>query len=398
MQKLTVSGFLGVAHAEVRLDGLTVLIGAQASGKSVVARLFYFFNEYFADFDELALLKNEHKKTYDSRKRIDFYKIFPPYSWQDDAFEICFENGAHSVKIRSEANSSTVELTSSKSVADYFRNLKRSFQSFVADYPDGDTLPQTRMLREFRRMHESLQVEKYERSLFVPAARSFYSTIREEIFSILSLDEKIDRIIMQFGEFYENAKSSIRYVPDRGGRSVTRKVDYSTVEKEYFSKIVKGQYVRVDERDWIEMERGRIELSKASSGQQEAVPLLIALSRFPSPGRTLIIEEPEAHLFPESQVQMLDFIVRQAVSRRTNIMFTTHSPYLLSALNNYILRGFYGMDRSINIDRVNAYSLGGGKTESIIDAETSLISADYIDSVSERIDEEFVSVLGHANV
>ncbi len=51
MHRLKVRGFLGVEEADIVVDGLTVLIGAQASGKSVIAKLIYFFNEYFADFD-----------------------------------------------------------------------------------------------------------------------------------------------------------------------------------------------------------------------------------------------------------------------------------------------------------------------------------------------------------
>ena len=81
MQTLIIRDFLGIREAVVELDRLTALIGAQATGKSVIARLVYFFNEYFAGFDEIALLKQEHKKTYDSRKKVDFCKLFPQYTW-----------------------------------------------------------------------------------------------------------------------------------------------------------------------------------------------------------------------------------------------------------------------------------------------------------------------------
>jgi len=166
--------------------------------------------------------------------------------------------------------------------------------------------------------------ERYERPLFVPAARSFYATIREEIFSILSLDEKIDRIVMQFGEFYESTKLATR----QNDLLRSSKDMPFRPERKYFEDVVRGQYVRIDNRDWIQMPRGRVEMSKASSGQQEAVPLLFAISRFPSLGRTLIIEEPEAHLFTSAQVAVLDFILKQCVTRETDILFTTHSPYL----------------------------------------------------------------------
>jgi predicted ATPase len=390
MQTLIVRDFLGIREGVVELDSLTALIGAQASGKSVIARLVYFFNEYFAGFDEIALLKQEHKKTYDSRKKVDFCKLFPQYTWVDDAFVITYRNGLHEVTLTSAAKSENIAFSSSSEVSAYFRELKASFKAFLEGFPESERFAQTRALREFRRIREASDAFKYSSPLFVPAARSFYATIREEIFSILSLDEKIDKIIMQFGEFYESAKLGIQ---SRDRERPTGVFPSTRTEREYFLSIAKGLYRRSDGRDWIEMSRGRIELSKASSGQQEAVPLLFAISRFPSPGKTLIIEEPEAHLFPESQVEIMDFIVKQAVGRRTSILFTTHSPYLLSALNNHMLRGSKYMERGIAPDKVRAYAIDDGVVRSIVDDEADLISADYIDSVSEKISEDFIRVL-----
>lgn len=389
MQTLSVRGFLGIKDATIELESLTLLIGPQASGKSVIARLMYFFNQYFADFDEIPLAKSEHKKTYDKRKKDEFYQIFPTYSWEEHDFEIKYDNVDHQVIVTSGKNSSVIEVSTSESVAKYFRELKTTYKRFSENVSDNDSslLSSSRVLREFRRAQEELNVPRYESALFVPAARSFYATIRDEIFSILALDAKIDRIILQFGDFYE-AEKTLRLRYERAGAQRPRQPEDS-----YFDKVVKGRYERSDGRDWIVMPRGKIELSKASSGQQEAVPLLFALSRFPRPGRTLIIEEPEAHLFPDAQVDILDFIVRQAVARRTSMLFTTHSPYLLSALNNYLLRGSRGLSRAIEPMVVRSYAVGEGVAVSIVDAESALISSDYIDSVSARIEKDFIEAL-----
>lgn len=388
MQKLTISGFLGINQAEVILEGVTIIIGPQASGKSIIARLFFFFNEYFADFDELPLIKNEHKKTYDSKKKDDFYKIFPQYAWLDDSFSIIYENGDHSITVKSSRGSSSLEIMTSASVAQSFRQLKTEYQKYAESFPAESRLSGVRLLREFRNQMAHNSLTHFEHSLFVPAARSFYATIREEIFAILSMDEKIDRIIMQFGDFYETAKSRLALENEHRSRN-----SMAGRHREYFEKIAKGRYVRIDGRDWIEMDRGRIEMSKASSGQQEAFPLLVALSQFPAPGRTLIIEEPEAHLFPSSQITMLDFIVRQSVARQTSIFITTHSPYLLGALNNLILRSFNADAWPLGPLSVAAFSLQSGGAQSILDIETGLISADYIDAASDEIYSEFAALI-----
>ncbi|WP_212375538.1 AAA family ATPase [Acetobacter persici] len=397
MQKLEIRGFLGIKEADIIIDGLTVLIGPQASGKSIIARLFYFFNEYFSDFDDLALMKNEHKKTYDKRKKDTFSQLFPPYSWEGETFEIKFERHPHSVKIFSKKGSSSIELQTSESVAQHFRELKRKFSEFAKSIEEQDgnkTIPlaKSKIIRHFRFMKEELNVDTYGQALFVPAARSFYAAIREEIFSILSIDEKIDKIIIQFGEFYESAKN---YMSSDSFHRINSRKSANNYHIDYFNSVIRGKYVRIDSKDWIEMDRGRIEVSKASSGQQEALPLLVALTRFPRSGRTLIIEEPEAHLFPDSQVKILEFIVIQSMKRNTDILITTHSPYILSSLNNNILKGRINRDLlgSIPIDKVKAYAIQNKVAKSLIDEETQLVSAEYIDSVSEHISKEFYELL-----
>lgn len=382
MHNLQVQNFLGIKDAEIDLDGMTVIIGAQASGKSVIARLIYFFNDYFSDFDTTAISSNEHKKTFDSRKRREFYQIFPPYSWEKDEFSIRYSNGEHEVSIGSAANSSGISISTSEGVATYFRNLKNTYRAFTKGTPQDamTNLSRTRLRFEFREYLNETGELPYEAALFVPAARSFYATIRDEIFSILALDEKIDKIILQFGEFYESQKTHF-------SRRANRE------EAHFFEKIVKGKYIRRDGRDWVEMERGAIELNKASSGQQEAAPLLFAIARYPGPNRTLIIEEPEAHLFPSAQTDILEFMVRQCTRHESDFLFTTHSPYMLSSLNNFILAGSQGLEWGIDPDWISAYSLEDGKSYQLVDEETGLISADYIDSVSDEINEKFLELV-----
>lgn len=386
MQTLKIDGFLGIYDSTIEICPVTVIIGEQATGKSIVARLLYFFNEYFANFDELSLSNNERKTSYDKKKREEFINIFPSYSWEKSKFSITYENADHSITLTSEKNSAALKLTTSSSVALFFSQLKKDYNRFSKEYKD-QPVARTRLLREFRYLHSESGNKIYESALFVPAARAFYATIRDEIFSILALDNKIDQIILQFGEFYETAKMRQKFERARRNKKLQA---LQQKEDEYFSKVVKGKLIKDDGRDWLEMDRGgRIEMSRASSGQQEATPLLMAISQYPNPGRTLIIEEPEAHLFPTAQVSILDFILSQSIEKDTSILFTTHSPYILSALNNYLVRDEARLENSFPLEKLRAYCISNGKVESIVDKEVGLISADYIDSISDEISTEF---------
>ena len=387
MHHLKIRGFLGIRDADITLDGLTVLIGSQASGKSVIARLIYFFNEYFADFNITAISNNEHKKSYDKRKREEFYKIFPQYSWENSEFTIAYSNMEHEVTVYSCESSSIIEIGTSSSVATHFRSLKTAYKRLYEDFAEHDNEhtipPRLRVRIAFREIMRDSDFIQYEPALFVPAARSFYATIRDEIFSILALDEKIDHIILKFGEFYEATK--VRMTRFNHHQRYTRSAQ--------FTRIIRGKFEREGGQDWLRMDHGSIEMSMASSGQQEALPLLLSILDYPREGRTLIIEEPEAHLFPEAQTEVLDFMVRQLRKRRVNIMFTTHSPYLLSALNNRILAHERGGKNGIPLEKVRVYAIANGASKSVVDEESGLISADYIDSVSEKISREFEELL-----
>ncbi len=51
----------------------------------------------------------------------------------------------------------------------------------------------------------------------------------------------------------------------------------------------------------------------------------------------IVIEEPELNLFPETQASLVYFILSNIDHKRDNMVITTHSPYILYAINNCIL-------------------------------------------------------------
>lgn len=49
-----------------------------------------------------------------------------------------------------------------------------------------------------------------------------------------------------------------------------------------------------------------------------------------------IVEESEQNLYPVSQIKMVDRLIENT-GKRGKLVMTTHSPYVLSILNNYFL-------------------------------------------------------------
>ena len=125
-----------------------------------------------------------------------------------------------------------------------------------------------------------------------------------------------------------------------------------------------------------------------------------------------IIEEPELNCFPLLQNSILKYMVvcanppfphainSEGYMRR--IVVTTHSPYILAALNNLMYAHEIGQENKedvealgipskywVNPNDVGTYLLKDGYAENIIDEELKQIKVEKIDEVSEELSKQW---------
>jgi predicted ATP-dependent endonuclease of OLD family len=134
----------------------------------------------------------------------------------------------------------------------------------------------------------------------------------------------------------------------------------------------------------------------------------------------MFIEEPEAHLFPESQRNIVEIIamVYNLLNRNSGFFITTHSPYILTSFNNLIqvdntyreimkrfemgkidqkikndqikrLDKIIKPNRRVSFDDAAVYVIKDGKCKDIRNNQNKLIDENVIDEVSGRIDSIF---------
>ena len=426
MEKIEIHNFGGLKHAEIPINNINIFIGRQASGKSIVVKLVYFFKSIFREIYQGAL-EGQKKIDIDGNIHKQFERLFPSDTWPKDEFKIQYTCEGHSIAIhRNAGGKSKVKVTYSDSVTKLFAYTRRLVGSNIS------TLDEESRTFNIKFSDASLERKyysylnsnygKYNGTLqvFIPAGRSFFANLQSSVFSFLSSNSNnIDPFLVRFGSFYESIKSTIvrstlslrfhRFRNDDYGQPFAEFID------ELIKQILNSKYLREKNKDYLVHDDGRkINLAFSSSGQQEILPLAIILKslttvRFEGGGATLYIEEPEAHLFPSSQksiIELISSIYNDGVNNN-QFFITTHSPYIISTFNNLIQGGNLvedGHDLDIvqravsqygilKYDQVNAYAMSGGGLYSLKDDETKLLMTDIIDEVSDHIAEEFEKLL-----
>lgn len=72
-------------------------------------------------------------------------------------------------------------------------------------------------------------------------------------------------------------------------------------------------------------------IESAGSGTVSSFPILVGMYYVKKRG-TLIVEEPEAHLEPSRQLELIDMLQTIAYQRSVDLIFTTHSDYVIKKL------------------------------------------------------------------
>ncbi|MEM6265824.1 MAG: AAA family ATPase, partial [Bacteroidota bacterium] len=249
---------------------------------------------------------------------------------------------------------------------------------------------------------------------FIPAGRSFFSTLQANIFALLREESQIDPFLTEFGYTYDMFKRTIN--GENSGLSLFSLSQHPKKGSEeildLFKTILNGSYYRDKDKDFIILNDSRkISTQFASSGQQELLPLSLIIRGLTTHdfdgGRiVLYVEEPEAHLFPAAQKKMVEVFATlfNTPMRKIQLIITTHSPYILSAFNNLIEAGNLVQDqkgvekvipasRHLTFEEITAYSLSESGAQSLMDGDARLIHAETLDQVSNDIAEEFEQLL-----
>ncbi len=244
--------------------------------------------------------------------------------------------------------------------------------------------------------------------LFIPAGRSLISMLSEQLSSVHI--DKLDDLMKIYLEIVNSLKpqfnKSLSKIILSKETLETEKFDKKTAEhaQKIIENILKGTYISDIDGEKLFYDTNKyVKINFASSGQQEVlwILLMIFLLILDEIKTLTVFEEPEAHLYPETQKEIVDLIALLINTADNTVIITTHSPYVLSSVNNLLYAYSLGQINKSQVSQIinerlwlnpqntQAFFVEKGKIESIIDAETGLIRTEAIDSASRIINQTF---------
>lgn len=420
MHKLTINNLGPIKQTEICIDNYIVLTGAQASGKSTTAKAIYYFRTIKDDIQVLIMRKTS-MYSFDNRTNKSLYTIVTAFlrekfmsvfgsSWSMDISMSMKYFYADKTYIRisltednyNKPNYIKVEL--SKNIIDYLKTQDNLNSRYVEE-----TVSEYRVVSLKQELRE-LFFDEYE-IVYIPAGRSMITLLASQLnYFFISLEDSQKRMMDYCTRNYIENIIKLRPEFERGlmglndSYIVNRKLSKTImIAQNLISKILNGTYnISNGEEKLFFNDYKYVKINFASSGQQEILWILNLLyyALIRNEKTYFIIEEPESHLFPDAQKQVVDFIGLVA-NNNNGVLVTTHSPYVLGATNNQLFAFKFTtknlekaneiIDKEfwINPKSFNCYFVKGGALTSCIDEELRIIDNSIIDEISYLINKQF---------
>ena len=412
-----------VQECVLSVNRFTVLTGPQSNGKSTVAKAVYFFRSIKQDIMNIMMQggpkmvagrADAHwERTLKQRMRDKFLQLFGT-SWimPTDMEMKYFYTDKFWLRVylrdSLEDNRNFVEFEFSESFQEYLNDLDA--HSFV-------NITQGQKNHEEDALAKKLD-DPYE-TVFIPAGRNLITLLSTQLnYIFTSLDElqlrnmdyitrKYTELILKLKPLFGDGMAGLLFDLENDPNQMKRyKAHRSAIHllMENAETVLQGSYQYVDGEERLNLSNtdGYVKINFASSGQQEIVWVFNLLFYYLLENRRvfLILEEPESHLYPESQ-QTIGEVLALFCNEKNAELLTTHSPYMLGTFNYLLLAGQVPDSKAdilektlhkrywINPNIASAYHVHDGKLKNAMDTEDDLILIDnsLIDGASRRINE-----------
>lgn len=379
MRHLEISNFGPVGHVSMNLKRVNVIIGPQSSGKSTILKVACFC----AWLERRIMLSAQPEKIFNQQTieehLLRFHKMT---SFLTSDTIISYRNDALAFSYTAKTQEWTFEWDKKRWSYKYpkiaYIPAERNLVSAIPNWYQVSM--KTDIMLDFMQEWESARKTfvKTERILNLPVKYVYDASTQEDSIQLMS-GQKIDMAEASSGlQSMTPLYIMLRYLTGDYFKN-----GQSTVEQ----KMIKERLLSI-----LMSEKKNLSDEKARK----------AVSDLLTPNHSdLYIEEPEAHIFPSTQKEFVYSLVNMINGQKKHSCFvSTHSPYVLTSLNNLLLAGetlakkgdamkVFPKRQTLRYGEVAAYSMRDGKAIDIMNDEYHLISAEAIDEASAEIGADF---------
>lgn len=422
-----------IKECTLTVNRFTVLTGPQSNGKSTIAKAVYFFRTVKQDI-LTTMMQGGPMTAVDStyavwefalkqKLRDKFLQLFGTFWFMPNQEEMEMRYTYTSqYEIR-------VFLKQTWIAGQYFLDFEfsPSFQTYLRglDEQSFTNISAIGKKREEDRLADLLD-DPYE-TVFIPAGRNLITLLTAQLnYIFTSLDtpqlrnidyvtRRYTELILKLKPLFENGMTGMLANAANDLEQIAhykRSRNLLQLLMNTAEAVLQGTYRCVGGEERLYLNQGQyIKINYASSGQQEIVWVFNLLFYYLLEGRKvlLILEEPESHLYPDSQE-----LIGQALSLFHNsgnaVLSTTHSPYVLGTYNYMLLAGQVPSNRHDLLQQelaqpywlhpaaVSAYHVHGGRMDDALSCEDglTLIENSLIDGASQSINrkaERFIELI-----
>lgn len=417
MHQLVLKNVGPINDCQIDISDFNVFTGAQASGKSTVAKAIFFFRTVKDDICDSIIRRTTISsnstlyKTVLKQLRNKFLQLFgTSRAMSNDLLMLYNYDKDTYIKVTLTMNEGADYISPNYVYFDFSKNIK----DFLSRYNNIDSNEHLDLKGEITNKLNSLFCDEYE-TIFIPAGRSLITLLTNQLnYIFTSMDEEQKRSIdfctqkyveriLKIRPLFNNGISGYlasKHLPDSKANVVLSRKSIKLI-----AEILKGRYIFTNGEERLVLKNDRyIKINYTSSGQQETVWIFnILLYQLINDTKTFIIlEEPEAHLYPDAQKKITE-LLSLFLSNGNAILITTHSPYVLGTINNLLYAKTISktskkdqvahiIDESKQIDECFAYFVESSSIKKCIDADDSLIQNEVIDGASQAINNDFNSL------
>jgi predicted ATPase len=431
MKSIKICNFGPIKDITLDLEkDIQIFIGAQATGKSTICKVVYFCKKirdytlgFLMDIEQFRdNHPNEYFNNYMKYLTRQFMGCFGKTTHMQK-FDIIYTFGNNQINIKLN-NDGFVRFTLDEDLKKDIYQLITSSVDMLTQSLNNEKIYSlidnvtvlAMMKKQLKSMLDKIFNDLSE-IIYIPAGRSLLASMSEQLqsFSITDMDLTMQEFINLIRVTKSKFGTRIPEIVKSYTKTIKGQINNTAIDQAYgiIKKILKADYtsesdgekIYFDDYHWVKLMYG-------SSGQQEALWILmlsfvIILEKQKS---FVIIEEPEAHLFPIGQKNIISLIALMVNSTNSQAIITTHSPYILTSLNILLYSGKIENEKRrsggvvlpkifrLNYSKFSAFKLENEPNtlfhiESIMDAESNLIKTDYIDEVSEITNTELEKLI-----